>query len=90
MHVTPPLPLPKRVPSGAWTALARWAGLVSTFLVRIRLPAKHGLTLLPRNEAAPRDAGVSVRLRLGTPGVGAGGAGAVAAADGAPMAAAVA
>ncbi|WP_405149128.1 histidine kinase [Sphaerisporangium sp. NBC_01403] len=40
MHVTPPLPLLKRVPPGAWTALAWCAGLAFTFLVRVRLPGE--------------------------------------------------
>ncbi|WP_433428092.1 sensor histidine kinase [Nonomuraea sp. CA-141351] len=40
MHVTPPLPLLKRVPPGAWTALAWCGGLVFTFLVRVRLPGE--------------------------------------------------
>ncbi|TMR14837.1 sensor histidine kinase [Nonomuraea zeae] len=35
----PPL---KRVPPGAWTVLAWWAGLVFTFLIRIRLPGESG------------------------------------------------
>ncbi|MED7924343.1 sensor histidine kinase [Nonomuraea sp. LP-02] len=42
MHVTPPSPPLKRVPPGAWTALAWWAGLVFTFLIRIRLPGESG------------------------------------------------
>jgi signal transduction histidine kinase len=36
------LPSLKRVPPGAWTVLAWWAGLVFTFLVRIRLPGESG------------------------------------------------
>ncbi|MET7335295.1 histidine kinase [Nonomuraea sp. NPDC005650] len=40
MQVTPPLPLLRRVPSGVWTALAWCAGLVLTFLMRIRLPGE--------------------------------------------------
>ncbi|MEV0237926.1 sensor histidine kinase [Nonomuraea sp. NPDC050786] len=40
MHVTPPLPLLKRVTPGAWTVAAWWGGLVFTFLVRIRLPGE--------------------------------------------------
>ncbi|MEV0627714.1 sensor histidine kinase [Nonomuraea wenchangensis] len=42
MHVTPPSPPLKRVPPGAWTVLAWWAGLVFTFLVRFRLPGESG------------------------------------------------
>ncbi|WP_237102459.1 sensor histidine kinase [Nonomuraea sp. MG754425] len=41
MHVTPPLPPLKRVPPGTWTVLAWWAGLVFTFLIRIRLPGEY-------------------------------------------------
>ncbi|GAA4236782.1 signal transduction histidine kinase [Streptosporangium album] len=40
MHVTPPLPLLKRVPPGVWTALAWCAGLAFTFLMRVRLPGE--------------------------------------------------
>ncbi|GAA3221654.1 histidine kinase [Nonomuraea helvata] len=40
MHVTPPLPLLKRVPPGAWTVVAWFGGLVFTFLVRVRLPGE--------------------------------------------------
>ncbi|MEU0572633.1 sensor histidine kinase [Nonomuraea sp. NPDC005983] len=40
MHVTPPLPLLKRVPPGAWAALTWCAGLAFTFLVRVRLPGE--------------------------------------------------
>ncbi|WP_043626672.1 sensor histidine kinase [Nonomuraea candida] len=42
MHVTPPLPPLKRIPPGAWTVIAWWAGLVFTFLIRIRLPGESG------------------------------------------------
>lgn len=41
MHVTPPLPLLKRVPPGAWVALAWCASAVFTFLARIRLPGEE-------------------------------------------------
>ncbi|WP_433345381.1 sensor histidine kinase [Microtetraspora malaysiensis] len=47
MHVTPPLPPLKRVPPGVWTVLAWWAGLVFTFLIRIRLPGESGPAKLP-------------------------------------------
>ncbi|MCC5576192.1 sensor histidine kinase [Microtetraspora sp. AC03309] len=40
MYATPPLPLLKRVPPGAWTALAWYAGLAFTFLIRVRLPGE--------------------------------------------------
>jgi signal transduction histidine kinase len=40
MHVTPPLPALKRVPPGAWVALAWCASTVFTFLARIRLPGE--------------------------------------------------
>ncbi|WP_369246467.1 sensor histidine kinase [Streptomyces sp. R41] len=40
MHVTPPLPLLKRVPPGAWVALTWCASAVFTFLARIRLPGE--------------------------------------------------
>ncbi|MEV4110181.1 sensor histidine kinase [Nonomuraea sp. NPDC049695] len=40
MHVTPPLPLLKRVPPGAWTIVAWFGGLVFTFLARVRLPGE--------------------------------------------------
>ncbi len=41
MHVTPPLPLLKRVPPGAWVALTWCATTLFTFLTRIRLPGEH-------------------------------------------------
>ncbi|MBB4705324.1 sensor histidine kinase [Sphaerisporangium siamense] len=41
MHVTPQLPLLKRVPPAAWTALAWCAGVVFTFLMRVRLPGEE-------------------------------------------------
>jgi signal transduction histidine kinase len=41
MHVTPPLPLLKRVPPGAWVALTWCATAVFTFLARIRLPGEE-------------------------------------------------
>ncbi|MFF4346620.1 sensor histidine kinase [Streptomyces sp. NPDC001530] len=40
MHVTPPLPLLKRVPPGAWVALTWCASTVFTFLARVRLPGE--------------------------------------------------
>ncbi|MCP2350393.1 sensor histidine kinase [Nonomuraea roseoviolacea] len=46
MQVTPP-PLLKRVPPGAWAALAWCAGLAFTFLMRIRLPGEWEPALLP-------------------------------------------
>ncbi|MEU6271629.1 histidine kinase [Streptomyces populi] len=42
MHVTPSLPSLRRVPPGAWVALAWCAGTVFTFLARIRLPGQNG------------------------------------------------
>ncbi len=41
MHVTPPLPLLKRVPPGAWVAVAWCASAVFTFLARLRLPGEE-------------------------------------------------
>ncbi|MFD9459585.1 sensor histidine kinase [Streptomyces sp. NPDC060027] len=40
MHVTPPLPPLKRVPPGAWVALAWCASTLFTFLARVRLPGE--------------------------------------------------
>ncbi|MDQ0931030.1 sensor histidine kinase [Streptomyces turgidiscabies] len=40
MPVTPPPPLLKRVPPGAWTAIAWCAGTVFTYLTRVRLPGE--------------------------------------------------
>ncbi|MFI6316922.1 sensor histidine kinase [Nonomuraea sp. NPDC050556] len=40
MHLTPSLPMLKRVPPGAWTTLAWYAGLAFTFLIRLRLPGE--------------------------------------------------
>ncbi|MEU9889944.1 histidine kinase [Sphaerisporangium sp. NPDC051011] len=40
MDVTPPFPLPRRVPPAAWTVLAWCAGLAFTFLLRVRLPGE--------------------------------------------------
>ncbi|MFB7245171.1 two-component sensor histidine kinase [Streptomyces populi] len=42
MHVTPSLPSLRRVPPGAWVALAWCASTVFTFLARIRLPGQNG------------------------------------------------
>lgn len=42
MHVTPSLPPLKRVPPGAWVALAWCASTVFTVLARIRLPGQGG------------------------------------------------
>lgn len=42
MHATPPLSLLKRLPPGVWTALAWCAGVVFTFLIRVRLPGEEG------------------------------------------------
>ncbi|WP_328668944.1 sensor histidine kinase [Streptomyces sp. NBC_00328] len=42
MHVTPSLPPLKRVPPGAWVALAWCASTAFTFLARIRLPGQGG------------------------------------------------
>jgi signal transduction histidine kinase len=41
MHVTPPLPLLKRVPPGVWVALTWCATTAFTFLARIRLPGEE-------------------------------------------------
>jgi signal transduction histidine kinase len=41
MQATPPLPLLKRVPPGAWTVLAWCAGAAFTFLTRVRLPGEE-------------------------------------------------
>ncbi|MEH0423247.1 sensor histidine kinase [Streptomyces sp. B21-083] len=41
MPVTPPPPLLKRVPPGAWTAFAWCAGTVFSYLTRIRLPGEY-------------------------------------------------
>ncbi|MET9404799.1 histidine kinase [Streptomyces sp. NPDC002935] len=41
MHVTPPIPPLKRVPPGAWVALAWCASTLFTFLARIRLPGEQ-------------------------------------------------
>ncbi|MEV8033031.1 sensor histidine kinase [Streptomyces sp. NPDC086182] len=46
MHVTPPLPPLKRVPPGAWVALAWCASTLFTFLARIRLPGEKVATEL--------------------------------------------
>ncbi|GII51940.1 hypothetical protein Pth03_03290 [Planotetraspora thailandica] len=40
MQATPPLPLFKRVPPGAWTILTWCAGMVFTFLTRTKLPGE--------------------------------------------------
>lgn len=40
MPATPPPPLLKRVPPGAWTAFAWCAGTVFTYLTRVRLPGE--------------------------------------------------
>ncbi len=40
MLATPPIPLLKRVPPGAWTALTWCAGGAFTFLIRMRLPGE--------------------------------------------------
>ncbi|MEV6014891.1 histidine kinase [Streptomyces sp. NPDC051997] len=42
MHVTPSLPPLKRVPPGAWVALAWCASTLFTVLARIRLPGQNG------------------------------------------------
>jgi signal transduction histidine kinase len=47
MHVTPSLPSLRRVPPGAWVALAWCASTVFTFLARIRLPGQGGPNELP-------------------------------------------
>ncbi|KAB1989714.1 sensor histidine kinase [Streptomyces triticiradicis] len=47
MHVTPSLPSLRRVPPGAWVALAWCASTVFTFLARIRLPGQSGPNELP-------------------------------------------
>ncbi|MBB5628747.1 sensor histidine kinase [Sphaerisporangium krabiense] len=47
MHVTPQLPLLKRVPPGAWAALAWCAGAVLTFLMRVRLPGEEEPAIRP-------------------------------------------
>ncbi|TDD79960.1 sensor histidine kinase [Actinomadura rubrisoli] len=40
-------PLLRRVPPGAWTALAWWAGMTFTFLTRAGLPGEGGPAVLP-------------------------------------------
>ncbi|WP_198655330.1 sensor histidine kinase [Streptomyces geranii] len=50
MPVTPPLPLLKRVPPGAWTAFAWFAGTVFTYLTRVRLPGEHRPSHLPATQ----------------------------------------
>lgn len=45
MHVTPPLPLLKRVPPGAWTVLAWCGGAVFTLLMRLQLPGEWQATV---------------------------------------------
>ncbi|MEV5708708.1 sensor histidine kinase [Actinoallomurus sp. NPDC052274] len=45
MSAVPPSPLLKRVPPGAWTALAWCAGTVFTFLIRMRLPGENGASV---------------------------------------------
>ncbi|UNO38491.1 sensor histidine kinase [Streptomyces sp. MST-110588] len=67
MSAVPPRPLLKHVPPGVWTALAWCAGVVLTFLMRVRLPGEwepamrpgayfshrwHGLALLLLTTAA--------------------------------------
>ncbi|ELP67582.1 sensor histidine kinase [Streptomyces turgidiscabies] len=47
MPVTPPPPLLKRVPPGAWTAFAWCAGTVFTYLTRVRLPGEYEPDHLP-------------------------------------------
>ncbi|MFI9720016.1 sensor histidine kinase [Streptomyces sp. NPDC052396] len=47
MHLTPPLPLIKRVPPGAWTALAWCACTALTYLARVRLPGEWGAEARP-------------------------------------------
>ncbi|MET7462746.1 histidine kinase [Nonomuraea sp. NPDC005501] len=46
MQITTP-PLLKRVPPGVWTALAWCAGMVFTFLVRVRLPGEWSPAVSP-------------------------------------------
>ncbi|WP_405612448.1 sensor histidine kinase [Streptomyces sp. NBC_01508] len=41
MHAMPPMPLLKRVEPSVWVALAWVAGMVFTFLVRLRLPGEE-------------------------------------------------
>lgn len=41
------LPLIKRVPPGAWVAAAWYAGMVLTFLMRVRLPGEYEPTVRP-------------------------------------------
>ncbi|MDX3453207.1 sensor histidine kinase [Streptomyces sp. ME02-8801-2C] len=47
MPVTPPPPLLKRVPPGAWTAFAWCAGTVFTYLTRVRMPGEQEPDHLP-------------------------------------------
>ncbi|MCO5999355.1 sensor histidine kinase [Actinoallomurus rhizosphaericola] len=47
MSAVPPSPLLKRVPPGAWTALAWCAGTVFTFLIRMRLPGESMSSAYP-------------------------------------------
>ncbi|GAA4601589.1 sensor histidine kinase [Actinoallomurus liliacearum] len=47
MSAVPPSPLFKRVPPGAWTALAWCAGTMFTFLIRMRLPAESVASVYP-------------------------------------------
>ncbi|MGA4838365.1 sensor histidine kinase [Streptomyces sp. G45] len=47
MSATPRPPVLKRLPPGAWTALAWCAGTALTFLIRIRLPGESAPSVLP-------------------------------------------
>ncbi|THA29084.1 sensor histidine kinase [Streptomyces sp. A1277] len=47
MAPSPLLPLLKRVPPGAWVAAAWYAGVVLTFLMRVRLPGEYEASVRP-------------------------------------------
>ncbi|THA60808.1 sensor histidine kinase [Streptomyces sp. A0958] len=47
MSPSPVLPLLKRVPPGAWVAAAWYAGVVLTFLMRVRLPGEYQPSVRP-------------------------------------------
>lgn len=66
MHTTPTLPLLRRVPPGAWTALAWCAATAYSFVESIRLPGeprpllfhRHGFHLAPTNWQTLEEAAV--------------------------------
>ncbi|MEV5510200.1 sensor histidine kinase [Streptomyces orinoci] len=66
MHVTPPLPLIKRVPPGAWTALAWCACTALTYLARVRLPGEWGPEAFPAFQLYRWDGLLFLALAAGT------------------------